>query len=644
MTVDVGLRLKKRSLSRDYFWFVSAIALTVIALSIWFSWLVYHAQQKEMERKLLFESNRAERTLQESFGYFTHLATFLGSKIANTKAKDYNHIWSLLKDKSTMDSIADNLFSWTFFDWINAEGKLLVNTRHGVWQGDDWKDVSFRSYVKASREIPWVLHFSDPDIGIASGEWIIPAGVGVTDKKRHFLGTISAGFNIAKLSRKVEGSLGEEGIHFVILTQEGKVVLQSLKNGLDPKGKDFVPMVKGIDFINVPSGYLHKPLVLQGVEYSYYRQLKGYPFILVMGYSKDKINQYYTEVLLPRITSFVVIGSISLLLLFMLRQIIVKPIVLLSQAADKVAHGDLNVVVPQHGIYEIGNLAKQLENVVKYIEDLRQVSEELAKESEAAQSANRAKAGFLACMSHELRTPLNAVIAFSEILKEEMFGPLGNQKYKGYARDIFNSGRHLLAIINNILDLSKAEAGILTLQREEVDIASVIQQCLRTVSASAFKGKVTLSVDVSPALPHVLMDYLRLKQIITNLLSNAVKFTLVGGKVTIKAFAPYLDETKADVFITVEDTGIGMQPSDIPKAIKKFGQLDIGLNRKFEGTGLGLPLASKLVELHQGAMEIHSNLGKGTKVILMFPEQPIVRTKKKLLEVGKLDEQESILG
>lgn len=643
MTVDVGLRLKKRSLSRDYFWFVSAIAVTIIALSIWFSWLVYHAQKKEMERKLLFESNRAERTLQESFGYFTHLANFLGSKIANSKAKDYNHIWSLLKDKSTMDPIADNLFSWTFFDWINAEGKLLVNTRHGVWQGDDWKDVSFRSYVKASRRKPWMLHFSDPDIGIASGEWIIPAGVGVTNKKGRFLGTISAGFNIAKLSRKVEESLGEEGIHFVILTREGKVALQSLKNGLDPKGKDFFLVIKKIDFTHAPSGYLQEPLVVQGVEYSYYRQLKGYPFILVMGYSRDKINQYYTEVLLPRITSFVVIGSISLLLLFVMRQIIVKPIVKLSQAADKVAHGDLDVVVPQHGIYEIGNLAKQLENVVKYIEDLRQVSDELAKESEAAQSANRAKAGFLACMSHELRTPLNAVIAFSEILKDEMFGPLGNQKYKGYARDIFNSGRHLLAIINNILDLSKAEAGILTLQREEVDIASVIQQCLRTVSANAFKGKVTLLVDISPALPHVLMDNLRLKQIITNILSNAVKFTLAGGKVTIKAFAPYQVEARADVVIIVEDTGIGMQPNDIPKAIEKFGQLDIGLNRKFEGTGLGLPLASKLVELHQGVMEIHSNLGKGTKVILMFPEQPIVRTKRKL-EIRELEEQESILG
>lgn len=618
------LRVNKSSLSRDYFLFVIVITVAVMALSIWFSWLIYVSQRQEIDQKLTLEGNRAEHAITESFNYVSHLGRFFGEKIADTEGRDYDFIWSLLRDKLTTDAIAQNLFSWTFFDWINEDNLMRVSTNHGVLT--EWKDMSFRSYITQAHKEPWKLHFSDPAIGVPSGEWIIPAGFGVTSKQGKFLGTIGMGFNISRLSHKIESTFTVHGVNFVLLNMEGNIVLQSPQNSLDLAKKYFDETLKLMDFSKEKSGYLKGMVSYNGVDYFYYRKLQDYPFILLMGYERSVKHQEATSVLIPRIASFFVIGSISLILLLVLRQMIVKPIVKLSDAADKVSHGELEVVIPKSGTYEIENLARQLENVIKYIEELQRVREELIKKSEAAESANRAKSEFLACMSHELRTPLNAVIAFSEILKEEMFGPLGNQKYLEYARDIFGSGSHLLSIINDILDLSKAEAGMITLQKDKVNIGDAVNDCVGLVKERAGKNGVTIDVKVQDTLPLLLMDELRLKQILINLLSNAVKFTPEGGHVNIAAHTVKKNDKIADLFITILDTGIGMEPHHIPRAIEKFGQLDTGLNRKFEGTGLGLPLTKKLVELHQGNLTIESEVNKGTTVTLHFPEGQMVQS------------------
>ena len=247
------------------------------------------------------------------------------------------------------------------------------------------------------------------------------------------------------------------------------------------------------------------------------------------------------------------------------------------------------------------------------------IIQQLEAEKEKAVVANRTKSDLMANMSHELRTPLNAIIGFSSTMKSETFGSL-NERYKEYANDINISGEHLLSLINDILDTSAIEAGKLELVEENLDVGKVFEATLHMVSGRADKGNIRLTSNINDGLPEIHADKRRLIQILLNLLSNAIKFTPPSGEVSITAS---LDGAGAYVF-TVTDTGVGMDEEELVKAMSKFGQVDSSLSRKHEGTGLGLPLAKGLVELHDGSFEIKSEKGKGTTVTVLFPPERTV--------------------
>ncbi len=232
-----------------------------------------------------------------------------------------------------------------------------------------------------------------------------------------------------------------------------------------------------------------------------------------------------------------------------------------------------------------------------------------------AEVANRSKSEFLANMSHELRTPLNAIIGFSEVIEGETFGPIGNAKYSEYIHDIKDSGKHLLELINDILDLSKIEAGKLEMNEEGVDISSIVGSCMTLVKERAQRGGVALEQHVPTDLPLLRADDCKLKQILLNLLTNAIKFTPAGGRVTLEVTTV----TDGWISISVADTGIGIAPNDIAKAMEAFSQIDGTLSRQHQGTGLGLPLTKQLVELHGGTLALESEVGVGTTVTVHLP-------------------------
>lgn len=225
-------------------------------------------------------------------------------------------------------------------------------------------------------------------------------------------------------------------------------------------------------------------------------------------------------------------------------------------------------------------------------------------------------------MSHELRTPLNAIIGFSTILRDEMYGPIGNEKYKEYASDIHDSGAHLLSMINDILDLSKIESGNFTLSEDVFDFAKVVNNSVRIIRERAQTAGLHLVTQLPDRLPRVFGDERTIKQILLNLLSNAVKFTPEHGTVTLSAqINPF-----GQLVVRVKDTGIGMKPEDIPKAMTPFMQVDNSLARKYQGTGLGLPLTKTLIELHGGTFGLESELGKGTTAIITLPKERLQAT------------------
>ncbi|MAU40108.1 MAG: hypothetical protein CMF31_00635 [Kordiimonas sp.] len=246
-----------------------------------------------------------------------------------------------------------------------------------------------------------------------------------------------------------------------------------------------------------------------------------------------------------------------------------------------------------------------------------ELAENLKVARDMADEANRAKSEFLALMSHELRTPLNAIIGFSDLLAQEMLGPHSTAQYKEYSSDIHNAGQHLLQVINDILDLSKIEAGKMELHEEDVDLPETIRSVEQMVRPTANAKGLTITQHFSDDLPELYGDARAFKQMLLNLISNAIKFTPKGGDVDIYAS----HEEGGPLIITVKDSGIGIAEEDIPHIMEPFRQADTQFNRNTEGTGLGVTLVKKLTELHDGHMNICSELGLGTAVSLSFPPE-----------------------
>ncbi|MCC5995046.1 MAG: PAS-domain containing protein [Oceanicaulis sp.] len=235
-----------------------------------------------------------------------------------------------------------------------------------------------------------------------------------------------------------------------------------------------------------------------------------------------------------------------------------------------------------------------------------------------AEEANRSKSEFLANMSHELRTPLNAINGFSEIMAGEMFGPLGDARYKGYVSDILSSGQHLQSLINDILDMSKSEAGKMQLQTEIILPGDVVEQCVRIMRARAEEKSITLTVEAGE-LPEIEADPRALKQVLLNLMSNAVKFTPEGGTVKVRGF-----DAADGVVLQVADTGIGIPEEHLPRLGRPFEQIESQTAKSHQGSGLGLALSKSLIELHGGTLRIDSVLGKGTTVSFTLPARPVI--------------------
>jgi len=293
-----------------------------------------------------------------------------------------------------------------------------------------------------------------------------------------------------------------------------------------------------------------------------------------------------------------------------------------------VALGLFGSVVDQHLAGRAAQEAERLRAHICELEATKHALEgttsDLETALEAAAAASQAKSQFLATMSHELRTPLNAIIGFSEMLASETFGPLGDRRYPDYAKNICDSGRHLLDLINDILDFSKLDAGRLELHEQTFDLPEVIEGALQMMQGEAARTGIRI-IHKTPGqeLPYLHADQRRVRQVLLNLLSNAVKFTPAGGTVEVTVF-----HRGSEVGIAVADTGIGIAAEDIPRALERFGQVDSSLSRKYEGTGLGLPLSKRLMELHDGRLELDSVVGAGTTVTILFPPKRLIEDQR----------------
>jgi signal transduction histidine kinase len=335
--------------------------------------------------------------------------------------------------------------------------------------------------------------------------------------------------------------------------------------------------------------------------------------------------------------AFVVLASVFWLgaTIIVLRSI-TGPLEDVTIAMNNITAGDLDADIPEPVGDEIGAMARTLSlfrdslRERARMQEAQRIAEEQAQIARAvAERANQAKSDFMASMSHELRTPLNGVIGMAEVMEKEAFGPMPIPEYKEYAKDIGDSGQHLLSMINVILDMSKIEAGKYVLREQVINPAVVVNSTIRMIQQTAKIAEVTLKIDAGENLPKIWADERAIKQILLNLLSNAVKFSDPGNEVRLQASV----SSAGDMILSVSDDGIGMAPDDIERAITPFTQLESSLSRPYTGTGLGLALVKSLAELHDGQLDIVSVVGEGTTVSITLPAARIAEAKLHLYDV-----------
>jgi two-component system, cell cycle sensor histidine kinase PleC len=269
----------------------------------------------------------------------------------------------------------------------------------------------------------------------------------------------------------------------------------------------------------------------------------------------------------------------------------------------------------------------QKDNLISELEEATAISDEARQRAEAA---NKAKSRFLATMSHELRTPLNAIMGFSEVMEKELLGPIGSDVYRDYSHNIYSSGEHLLCIINEILDLSRIEAGRYDLNEESIRLTEVAEECQRLTKIKADAKALIIVDDFAPNLPHVWADPRAIRQICLNLLSNAMKFTPKGGRITI--FVGHTQD--GGQFLTIADSGPGIPKEEIPRVLQAFGQGSLAHETMEGGTGLGLSIVQNLIQLHGGTFDLQSELRKGTEVTITLPPQRVLHAVAPLQPLG----------
>lgn len=615
------------SLSRDFTLYSAVILVALLLASVLVVFDIYNNFSDKIFKKLQYEATRIDRELIVEIEHSSYLLESLGRQISNHGQMDNQTIAQLLKSFD-VDAIVNNVFSW-----IDDQQLSVASSNKGVLHPP--VDVSDRDFVKKSITEPWKIQIGRPIKGRVSEKWVIPVSMGITDTAGKFLGIILISIDIDMLASEFSTIVRKPGVSYGILS-ENMVPLTVPTNDNITIAGDYPKETLENYFVKQKStkGVLSRPALLDANnKFWYFEKSSRYPYIIVLGYDTSLGEESIENDLRPRIGPIFILAVFMIWILWLMRRTIIHPVVDLTEVAARIARGQQYIPLKNPGPVEIEHLSLQIKKIGEYINERLRIEEELFSKTQNmkrvkdnAELSNRIKAEFVSCMGHELKTPLNTIIGFSEVMKNQMFGPIENSRYQQYCSDIYQTGTQMLEMVNDMLAVSKIEAGITSLQEKPVDVGHVIQKCVRLLADKIQHQQVTVNTDIQEHLPKLMVDELRMKQIVLNLLSNAVKFSPLGGEITIGARIETDEQNNTYFSMVFTDHGRGMTPKELASVLsdQKADESKAGKQEFSGSTGIGIPLAKTLLGLHQGTIKIQSTIGIGTIVSITFPKERIV--------------------
>lgn len=585
------LRAQQPSLSRD-FAVLSVFILFILAIvSAWVTVETISNYNKDVQKQLESEALRLDRGLIVEIENASYILESVGRQIQATGDKP--------------ETIAQLFFSFaktegpkrSIFSWVNKNQMLTVSNNLGVIK--DPIDVSDRDYVKKSIAEPWKVHIGRPIDGRLSHKWILPLSLGLTDNNGTYLGSVIVALDTEALGDAVSRTVKDGSIRFAITNFALTLLTRStLSESFFAENFDLNTLGK-IDFATTSSGeYSQASLFAPKRMYTYFERSSQYPYVIFLGLEPEHSRAAIYKLLMPRLFQLFVIALFLLFVLWTVRKRIIHPVIDLTGLAAAIVRGERFHVDHTQGPLEIQLLAFEIKRLYDYIEERRRVegelrikNSELTRIKEAAQLTNQVKADFFAHVGQELTDPVEQILEQSETLKDQHFGPLGSPKYLGSATDIYAQAKQLLAMLEDIQGISKAETGLLSLSESDVDLAFVAQKTVRIFREKA-PVALDIQLDIGTDTPHLRGDELRIKQMILNVLSAASKQLGTGETIRISS--------------TVKAQEVSLV----------FAYQASARNLT---TGLELALARLLIAMHQGTLDMKTTGDRTTIIALRFP-------------------------
>lgn len=569
------------SLSRDFALLSAAVFCVLFLVSMWVTFVTYSHHTERIASELKTESNRIELTLASEMESANYLLTAIGRQIIVNNARDLVELAQILKSFDAKDQI------YAIFNWINEDQKITVSSSRGIL--DKPIDVSDRDYVKKAFIDPWRMHIGRPIEGRVSGRWVIPVAMGFTDYTGKFIGTLIISLDISELTEQVSTLVKRDGISFAIISKT-LIPLTQVSTDKDFISKNFpAQKLVNIDYVKNPDGLISQGSMFWGTgSYNYYSVSDDYPYIILMGYDNRYQDDTVRNMLWSRLLQMVVIAAFFMLFLFIVRSRMIRPVMDVTDAIAQVARGNTDVKLPTVGPVEINALAAQVSRVREYIEENKRVDDELRnkmfmlkRSCKDMEVSMHSKAEFLAFITQEMRAPVNSAMGCAQVMKDQIYGPIENKKYRQYAQDIYASCNHVLSQLDYVLELANIEAHYAVLRESTIDVMTTIQRAIRSVADQLQSAHVEVKTDLEDSAMLLFADEFRIQQIISNALFFIVDHGAANETITISVRSVMEKKEKSIVQLALSYPRIKLD--------------DEIFNTQLE-------LIRRLAELHQGSL------------------------------------------